>query len=58
MLSVKLKSKDFKMCRGMIKNVMCLRLQRGWSKLIRKLLVSIVQGLTMLCWQSVIKIRR
>ena len=28
------------LCSGMIRNAMCLRLQRGWSKLIRILLVS------------------
>ena len=28
------------LCSGMIRNAICLRLQRGWSKLIRILLVS------------------
>ena len=28
------------LCSGMIRNAMCLRLQRGWSKLIKILLVS------------------
>ena len=37
----KQKGKDLKtQCSGMIRNAMFLRLQRGWSKLIRILLVS------------------
>ena len=37
----KQKGKDLKMlCSGMIRNAMCLRLQRRWSKLISILLLS------------------
>ena len=40
-ISITIKVKDLKMlCSGMIRNAICLRLQRGWSKLIRILLVS------------------
>ena len=39
--NVKQKVKDLEILpRGMIRNVICLSLQRGWSKLIRILLVS------------------
>ena len=40
-ISITVKGKDLKMlCSGKFRNAMCLRLQRGWSKLIRVLLVS------------------
>ena len=52
------KGKDLEtLCSGMIRNVMCLRLQRGWSKLIRILLMSIEKEIMMMYCQNVMKKR-
>ena len=42
----------------MIRNVVCLRLQRGWSKLIRIIFVSSKQEMIMVYWQQVMKTRK
>ena len=50
------KGKDLEtLCSGMIRNAMCLRLQRGWSKLIRILLVSIAWEIVIEYCQQVMK---